>query len=61
MDNGLALNSDASTSDSAFDFNGYSMIQAENINEVVSLLNDHPFLSLGKGEYSVEISELPKA
>jgi hypothetical protein len=61
MDNGLALNSDASTSDSASDFNGYSMIQAENINEVVSLLKDHPFLSLGKGEYSVEIFELPKA
>ncbi len=61
MNNGLVLNSDTSTSYSASDFNGYSIIQAEYINEVISLVKDHPFLSLGKGEYSLEIFELPKA
>jgi hypothetical protein len=61
MDNGAVLNSDILTGDSATDFNGYSILQAENINEVISLVKDHPFLSLGKREYSVEIFELPKA
>ena len=60
MKNGLVLHGDGSTSDSATDFNGYSIIQAENINDAISLVKDHPFLSLGNGEYSVEIFELPK-
>ena len=60
MENGLVLHSDGSTSDSAANLNGYSMIQAENINAVISLVKDHPFLARGN-EYSVEIFELPKA
>ncbi len=58
MDHGLALRGDEATSDSAADLNGYSIIQAENINEVISVVKDHPYLSLGNGEYSVEIFEL---
>jgi hypothetical protein len=60
MKNGLVLHDNGSTSDSATDFNGYSIIQGENINDVISLVKDHPFLSLGNSEYSVEIFELPK-
>jgi hypothetical protein len=59
LDNGLVLQGDGSTNDSATNFNGYSMIQAENINAVISLVKDHPFLSLGSREYSIEIFELP--
>jgi len=61
MESGLVLHSDGSTRYSASDLNGYSIIQARNINDVISLVKDHPFLSLGNGEYSVEIFELPKA
>ena|SRR6266540_4727468 len=58
MENGLALHSDGSNSDSATNFNGYSIIQAEDINGVISLVKEHPFLALGNGEYSVEVFEL---
>jgi hypothetical protein len=61
MDNGLVLHSDGSTNGPVTNLNGYSIIQAENINDVISLVKDHPFLSLGNDEYSVEIFELPKA
>lgn len=61
MVNGLLLDSNGSTNGSPTNFNGYSIIQAENISDVISLVKDHPFLSLGKGEYSVEIFEVPKA
>ncbi len=37
MDNGLVLHRDGSKSDTATDFNGYSIIQAENINDAISL------------------------
>jgi hypothetical protein len=59
MKNGLVLQGDGSTSDSATNFNGYSIIQAENINEAISFVKDHPILSVGGGQYSVEIFELP--
>ena len=61
MENGLVLRSDGSTNDSPTNLNGYSIVQAENINEVQRLVKDHPFLSPGNGEYRVEIFELPKA
>jgi len=56
--NGLVLHGDGSTSNSATEFNGYSIIQAKNVSAVISLVKDHPFLSLGNGEYRVEIFEL---
>ncbi|MCI0550011.1 MAG: hypothetical protein L0287_03575 [Anaerolineae bacterium] len=60
MENGLVLHSDGSTSNSATEFNGYSIIQAENINAVTNVVKDHPILSVGNGEYSVEIFELAR-
>ncbi|RPI93099.1 MAG: hypothetical protein EHM40_10945 [Chloroflexi bacterium] len=61
MENGFVVHSNGSTSDAATNLNGYSIIQARNKNDVISLMKDHPFLSLGKGEYSIEIFEVPKA
>ncbi len=58
MKNGLVLHGDGSTDDSASPLNGYSIIQAKNIKALKSLVKDHPFLSLGNDEYSVEIFEL---
>lgn len=60
MDNGLVLRGDGSTGDFATNFNGYSIIQAETIDEVLNLAKDHPFLTLGTGEFTIEIFELPK-
>ncbi len=59
MKKGLALNRDGSTSHTAANFNGYSIIQAENIDEALTLTRDHPFLALNSDEYSIEIFELP--
>jgi hypothetical protein len=61
MNNGLAIHSDGSKDDSITNLNGYSIIQAKNLKEVISLVKDHPFLSAGNGENSIEIFELPKA
>ena len=61
MENGLVLNSDGSTNDSPTNLNGYSIVQAKDINEVQRLVKDHPFLAFGNGEYCVEIFALPKA
>lgn len=60
MQNGHVLQNDGSTRDLATNFNGYSIIQSKNIEAVISLLRDHPFLALGSDEYSIEIFELPK-
>jgi hypothetical protein len=57
---GFVLHSDGSKGNSATNFNGYSIIQAKNINAVKNLVKDHPFLALGNGEYSVEIFELAR-
>ncbi|HEX6551460.1 MAG TPA: YciI family protein [Ktedonobacteraceae bacterium] len=54
---GRSLRGDGSTSDSATSLNGYSIIQAEERDEALRLLRDHPYLSLGN-EYTVEIFDL---
>jgi len=55
---GLLLHKDGSTSDSAANFNGYSIIQVENLDEARSLIKDHPFLTLGTQEFAIEVFEL---
>ena len=57
MAHGCSLRGDGSTGDSATSLNGYSIIQAEDRGEALSLLHDHPYLSLGN-EYTVEIFDL---
>lgn len=60
MENGFVLHANGSTGDRATNLNGYSIVQAKNRKDVISLVKDHPFLSGGK-EYSVEIFEVPQA
>ena len=58
MSNGLALHGDGSTSRSATHLNGYSIIQAEDMDEALGLVKDHPYLAQGR-EYSIEAYLLP--
>jgi len=60
MDNGFVLHRDGSKGDTATNLNGYSIIQARNINAVKSLVKDHPYLAQGSDEFTVEIFELPR-
>jgi hypothetical protein len=57
MAQGRSLRGDGSTGDSTISLNGYSIIQAEDRGEALSLLHDHPYLSLGN-QYTVEIFDL---
>jgi hypothetical protein len=59
IQNGLVLHKDGSTHDSTTNFNGYSIIQAENLDEALSLLKDHPLLTLGTDKFTIEVFELP--
>ena len=59
LQSGNVLQNNGSTGDSATNFNGYSIIQAEDMEAVISLLRDHPFLAIGIDANSIEIFELP--
>jgi hypothetical protein len=58
MATGLALHGDGSTGGSATRLNGHSIIQAEDINETLGLVKDHPYLAQGRA-YSIEAYLLP--
>jgi hypothetical protein len=60
MQNGLVLYKNGSTSDLATNLNGYSIIQAENLDEALNFLKDHPLLTLGTEEFAIEVFELPR-
>lgn len=60
MDNGFVLHGDGSKDDFATNLNGYSIIQARNINTVKSLLKDHPYLAQDSDEFTIEIFELAR-
>ena len=40
------------------DQNGYSIVEAESLEQARELLKNHPFLSEGKGRFAVEIFEI---
>jgi hypothetical protein len=40
------------------DQNGYSIVEADSLEQARKLLKDHPFLSEGKGRFAVEIFEI---
>lgn len=52
-----AVGDDGSTP-AASDQNGYSIVEADDVDAASTLLEGHPFLSEGKGRFSVEIFEL---
>jgi len=58
-DQWLLLGGDRSTRDDAASLNGYSIIQAEDRSKALELIDDHPFLALGK-QYSIEVFEVPR-
>jgi hypothetical protein len=40
------------------DLNGYSVVEAENLEAATALADKHPYLSEGKGRFTIEIFEL---
>ncbi|HZN72813.1 MAG TPA: hypothetical protein VFC00_14185 [Micromonosporaceae bacterium] len=49
---------DDGSSPTPSDQNGYSVVEADSLEEARTLLKGHPFLTEGKGRFSVEIFEL---
>jgi len=50
--------SDDGTSPAPSDRNGYTIVEADSIDGARALTDGHPFLSEGKGRFTVEIFEL---
>jgi hypothetical protein len=49
---------DDGSSPTPSDQNGYSIVDADSLDDARKLLERHPFLSEGKGRFSIEIFEL---
>jgi len=54
---GTAVVDDGSVAE-ASDLNGYSIVEAENLEAAKAFTQGHPFLSEGNGKFSLEIFEL---
>ena len=50
--------SDDGSSPAPSDQNGYSVVEADNLDAARALASGHPFLAEGKGRFSIEIFEL---
>lgn len=57
MANGISMVDDGSEGKAAL-LNGYSIIEAGDLAGAKALSKNHPFLSEGKGNYSIDIFEL---
>ncbi len=57
MANGQSVVDDGSFSQT-LELSGYSIIQAETMDQALELVKDHPFLSDQTGKFSVEVFEL---
>jgi hypothetical protein len=55
MADGFVVHSDGTTSDAAASLNGYSIIQAEDRDEAIELVRNHPFLAAGS-DYAIQVS-----
>jgi YCII-related domain len=58
MTNGFVVHSDGTTTETATSLNGFSIIRADDRDEALHLVKDHPFLALGD-EYTIEAFEVP--
>jgi hypothetical protein len=56
--NGVALHADGSTGTGETHLNGYSIIQADDTDEALRQIKDHPYLAAGP-QYSIEVCLLP--
>jgi hypothetical protein len=52
------MKADDGTSPAPSDQNGYTIVEADSIDGARALTDGHPFLSEGKGRFTVEIFEL---
>jgi hypothetical protein len=59
MANGFVIHSDGTTSEPVSSLNGFSVIRAEDTDEVLDLVKGHPFLELGP-EYTIEVFDVPR-
>jgi hypothetical protein len=59
MAGGFVVHSDATTSETAAGFNGYSIVRAEEREQVVDLVRDHPFLAQGS-DYTIQVFDVPR-
>jgi len=50
--------SDDGSSSAPGDLNGYSIVEADSLDGAKALADKHPFLTEGKGRFSVEVFEL---
>ncbi len=57
MADGRVLHGDGITSGSTTRLNGYSIVQAEDMKDLLRLVKDHPYQALG-GDYSIEAYSL---
>ncbi len=57
MANSISLVDDGSVGTPAL-LNGYSIVEADNIDRAKSLADGHPLLSEGKGNFAIDIYEL---
>jgi hypothetical protein len=57
MADGRKLHGDGTTSSSVTRINGYSIVHAVDMNDLLSLVKDHPYQALG-AEYSIEAYSL---
>jgi hypothetical protein len=57
--NGVVLHSDGSDTGDAMSLNGYGMIQADDRDQALDLVRDHPLLALGP-HYTIELFEFPQ-
>lgn len=49
---------DDGTTREASDQNGYSIVEADNLDAAKALTDKHPFLAEGKGRFAIEVFEL---
>lgn len=49
---------DDGTSPAPSDLNGYTIVEAESLDHARTLADKHPFLTEGKGRFSIEVFEL---
>jgi hypothetical protein len=57
MARGFVVDRDGTTSSTAAPLNGYSIVRAEDTDDLLELVRDHPFLA-GGPEYRIEIFEV---
>jgi YCII-related domain len=57
MGNGRSIVDDGSSAE-PLELTGYSIVEAENIDQALKLVENHPFLADKTGKFSVEVFEL---